>query len=256
MLELKKNQVVLWGDGAMRNLVGSTSAEKRETYITWYMGPHVAKYMLKYPKIKAMWLGFAQYWNDEAEDAVHECLLPASSMNLEFEELWTTKNKFWKRAKGEDYGEFTLSKYEEGRGVDTELHGRRWGFHWNNWDLIKAFAAYTREGGSQEEGLEQYQPYMKFYWHVEKVPVHNANGEKREERSLIGEILTGPIRPWLDDVPTNWEVDELDRGEANLCQNCTLPKDQHADGGQCLFESSKYRKDPDSPFWFRKYTGE
>lgn len=244
----QSNKVVVWGSRAFRRLVGQTSAEKRETFITWYMGPLVARLMRKNKRIKAVYLAFAQYWNDEANDAVHYVLAPVADVDIPYEQSFTPANKLWKVDK-DGYGEFKYSKYEGGRAVEEEIHGTRWGFHWDNVDAIKAFAAYTDEDGSQERGYEQYTPYMKFYWREEES--HAAKAEQRFE--LVGEILTEPLRPWLDDTKTEWEEEEDRRGEGeNTCDNCGLQKDQHADGGQCLFEAAQYSKDPDSPFWFRK----
>lgn len=248
-LKKKKNEIVAWGPYAYRQLVGSTSAEKRETFITWYMAPLVARVMRKNTRVKAMYLGFAQYWNDEADDAVHWALLPVSSADLPVADICTVKNKCYKVDEN-GYGEFVWTKYSDLRKIEEDIHGVQWGFHWDNHDMIKAFAAYTEEDGSQERGYDQYTPYIKFYWREETRTV--GNGKTHIDRLLVGEILIDPIRPWLDDTKTNWEESEEASGDGNVCDHCGLREDQHAASGQCLFESSQYQKDPESPFWFRK----
>lgn len=122
------------------NLHGSTAAELREHYIRWRFVPLAAE-LLRRDGVGSVTLAFAQFWNDEAHDAVHDGFFvsPSPTPGWPLEEVdWDMLTEAYLALNGRDHDEF----------------------YGDNYDLIHAFAAYCKPGCHQEMSSEEaYLPY-------------------------------------------------------------------------------------------------
>ena len=121
-------------------LHGSSSAELREHFLRWSFCPLAAQLFRQSADIQSVTLAVAQYWDDEAHDAVHTEILPAT---------------------GRDPGWPIASEVRAMLAAHLALHGRSYSAHYgDNYDLIVAFAAYCRPSCHQEMSIEEaYTPY-------------------------------------------------------------------------------------------------
>lgn len=134
---------------------------KKHVVEEWFLP--VARLLLKeYPTIHCVVVSLAQYWNDEANDAVHVSFIP-SSVPFEFwEELFSSKNKFY----SEDSENFSLPKSDGSTGYVSfySLSRRAIGFNpqlSNDETFISIFERYCKEGCGQDmRTQESYQPYL------------------------------------------------------------------------------------------------
>jgi hypothetical protein len=122
------------------NLHGSTAAELRDHYLRWRFVPLAAE-LLRREGVGSVTLAFAQYWNDEAHDAVHDGLFvsPSQTPGWPLEEVdWDTLSEAHRALCGRDHDEY----------------------YGDNYDLIHAFAAYCKPGCDQEMSSDEaYLPY-------------------------------------------------------------------------------------------------
>lgn len=185
-------------------LIGSQSYEMRSTFLEWYFFPIMAKLFQRYNWVKGAYLAFAQYWNDEASDAVHYSI-----------QLLTNKDLNWLDSFSKEKNE-SLGDYFDARNyhsldprdwaaeqlvdsVKRELFNKEYGFYYDNGDLIKAFASFTQDGFSQEsERQEAYSPYLKIWWEPSKYSHKNADIELKW--MIVGKMY----RPHLENVSSEW----------------------------------------------------
>jgi hypothetical protein len=168
------------------SLYGRNSAEMRRTYIDWHFLPTARELFRGRPDVDTVFLACAQYWNDEALDAVHLREEPAQPGVHTWEE-WLAQE----------------------RGLDVQDHPA-WRAHWerrealrdawkgareaagvpddymDNGDLIPAFAAYCREGCHQE--LAVWDAYA-LYATARRVP-----------GGVALEVSGVEVQPWAEDV--------------------------------------------------------
>jgi hypothetical protein len=161
------------------------SADLRVKIINAEILPTIKVVFDKYPQLQSAMLLVAQYWNDEANDAVHYTMvfsvLPTPAWGREFLEtdyddddpvnlpglpsLYEINDSLW------EYSD----KFESGE------------YCWeNNGNAVPTFAAYCKEGCHQDmDYLEAYTPYAVF---------------RRKEEEIDIEVVGNMLRPWLDGV--------------------------------------------------------
>ena len=96
------------------NLHGSTAAELRDHYLRWRFVPLAAE-LLRRDGVGSVTLAFAQFWNDEAHDAVHDGLFVSSSQTpgWPLEEVdWDTLSEAHRALCGRGHDEFYGDNYD------------------------------------------------------------------------------------------------------------------------------------------------
>ncbi|WP_019500815.1 hypothetical protein [Pseudanabaena sp. PCC 6802] len=160
------------------------AAELREKLIANVIFPQVKLVFAKYNQLNSAMFLVAQYWADEASDAVHyQLLLSVLSTPVIPEEDDLDSDPV--NLPGLQNSWELLDSLDED---EDEL-----GFYWNdNGDAIAAFAAFCKEDAHQEmDGLEAYSPYAVF---------------RRKESEIEIEIVGEMLRPWADGMrPEEWE---------------------------------------------------
>jgi hypothetical protein len=165
------------------------AAQLRQKLMDEYVIPLVRIGFRKYPQLRSATLLVAQYWNDEADDAVHDYFI--------FSVLDTPDLEAAAKAE-EDYLEDTINMprfgedpYLAGDARDElEKEGYRCYWH-DNGDAIPAFAAFCCEGAHQELSVaEAYTPYAIL---------------RRSNDDITVEIVGQMLRSWLDGIkPIRW----------------------------------------------------
>ena len=139
---------------------------------------YVKEQLALHPEIRSAMLTVAQYWADEADDAVHATVV-----------FSTRETPFWPHRcsweeEDEDGGP-TLSPADQ----CSSCGDYGWPPFDENGDAIPAFQSCCREDASQESAVaEAYLPY--------------AVVRRGKNDTLETEIVGGPIRAWLDEVPS------------------------------------------------------
>ena len=170
---------------------------QRSKYLGDIVLPFVLKSFEKYPKIQSATLFVAQYWNDEARDAVHEALVYSIHETPDID-TWLAKMKLFM----EDEIEWEIFQslvegwdaiYETDMEVSDygspKISQRKSVANWNpNGAPISLFASYCEENGSQfDEFPTGYRP----------IAIFRRDGSY----DFFGET----VRPWLDGVMPEWE---------------------------------------------------
>ncbi len=158
------------------------SAELREKIINSEILPTIKVVFDKYPQLQSAMLLVAQYWNDEANDAVHYTVifsvLPTPAWGREFLET--------------DYDDDDPvnlsglpSLYEIYDSIEDFCLFESGEYCWeNNGNAVPTFAAYCKEGCHQlMDDLDSYTPYAVF---------------RRKEEEIEIEVVGNMLRPWLD----------------------------------------------------------
>lgn len=148
-------------------LEGKSGAELRDIFMGRVFKPAMEEIMQREPRIQVLYLGFAQYWDDEANDAVHYYMQAGGDRNLSWEEAFDEKKNplfadpdWEKMRKLKEAGkQFWDDTYDLTKGVVNELFGY---LYYDNGEFIPAFACYTHEGGNQNNNTDgNYSPYIK-----------------------------------------------------------------------------------------------
>jgi hypothetical protein len=156
--------------------------ELRSRIINYELIPKVRTVFDKYERIQSAMLLVAQYWDDDAYDAVHYRLifsvLPTPAIGVQLVE-----------DENDDFDPVNLpglpGRYEIDRIAQTVYEYAEYSWNNNN-NVVPAFAAYCKEGCHQEMAdLEAYSPYAVF---------------RRKEGSIEIEVVGEMLRPWLDGV--------------------------------------------------------
>jgi hypothetical protein len=159
------------------------AAELREKIINHAIVPLVKAGFDNYPQLRSAMLLVAQYWDDEAYDAVHYELifsvLPTPVFDLEPVDT-------------DDYYDGDTvnlpglpNSYEIYSPAYNQIGYNEYSWQ-DNENAVATFAAYCKEGCSQEMGyFEAYTPYAVF---------------RRKEGDIEIEIVGTMLRPWLDGV--------------------------------------------------------
>jgi uncharacterized protein (TIGR02996 family) len=134
----------------------------RRRYVRTHLLPVVSRYFTTYERLQSAMLCAAQYWADEADDAVHGLLIVS--------ELFEPTLEGVRGDEDESNADPNLpttrikSKYGEGSSSAVDF----WDAHWDdNSGAIPLWAAFAPEEGSQEyeHFSEVYAPAVMFYRH-------------------------------------------------------------------------------------------
>lgn len=186
-------------------LYGATPEEMRWMCLRYYVEPAARMLFRRVPAVQSMLFLVAQYWNDEADDAVHQCLVPCDrrdpkwpdclgyehnklvSLDLpwDFDER-DAEEQQWLReeaeARGNDPENFSRYDFEQGpvgpamRVVQQVLGVSS--FLDDNGSLSQAFAPFCKRDASQHMSVAKaYQPYAIV---------------RREEQGISTQIITAP----------------------------------------------------------------
>ncbi|MEL6343633.1 MAG: hypothetical protein AAFV53_10920 [Myxococcota bacterium] len=138
-------------------LHGGRSSELRAHYLRWEFAPIAAELFRQSPRWASVTLAVAQYWCDEAHDAVHTVIIPSEHVNPG----WPTPEL--RAEEGDD--EAAVAVADDANAARWAARQSLWGhrvgpFYGDNYDLIVAFAAYCLPGCHQEMDYSQaYRPY-------------------------------------------------------------------------------------------------
>ncbi len=155
--------------------------------------PALRAVFARLPALRSAYVLVAQYWNDEADDAVH-CAVVVSE--LEVPDLAAAGRAYDEPDDGDPENLPTLHSLElwDYSYTASTLEPYHLKIRWNeNNDAISLWAAYTLEGGHQNSsGLAAYAPALLVVRDGDDLVV-------RED---------GPMRrPWLDGVRPLWSRD-------------------------------------------------
>lgn len=158
----------------------SQTAALREAMLRDHVEPLIQSMFDRHTRLQSAMLLVAQYWNDEAEDAVHYELIYSERETPDVEAATDLDRQ--------DDVNFAIppseATWDELRDAFID------GWH-ENTDAIPLFAAFTREAGDQERDVtENYEPYALF---------------RRTPQGLTTEVVGKMLRPWLDGVRPTWE---------------------------------------------------
>ncbi|MFY1825843.1 hypothetical protein ACN47A_08010 [Myxococcus fulvus] len=163
----------------------SQTAAMREQVLKEHIEPQVRDLFARFPALRSATFLVAQYWDDEARDAVHR--------ELTYSELETPDLAAASRAEDDDPINHPTTTWRAVFDAQWKMNRPAW--H-DNGDAIPLFAAFTREGCHQDmDPLEAYAPYAIFRRTGDGVSVEH-----------VGVML----RPWLDGVRPEWEQPDDD----------------------------------------------
>jgi uncharacterized protein (TIGR02996 family) len=134
----------------------------RRQYVRAHLLPIVSRYFADYERLQSAILCVAQYWADEADDAVHALLVVSELFEPTLEGVSWPSDK--SHADPNLPNTHIKSRYGEGSSSAVDL----WGAHWDdNNGAIPLWAAFAPEEGSQEYDAysEVYAPAVMFYRH-------------------------------------------------------------------------------------------
>jgi len=161
---------------------GQTDVARRE-FLRTRLLPVIRGYFTKYPRLQSAMLCVAQYWSDEADDAVHGRVVVSELFEPTMEGV---------EAYGDDAARdpnipntpFKESEYHGGSCISLWGAGVPWD---ENNRAVPLWAAFAPEGGHQEYGAisEVYAPAVMFYRHG-------------------GYTILPMLRPQLDGVRSEW----------------------------------------------------
>lgn len=182
----------------------SPAAQLRDQLMEEWVKPAVQACFDRYPELGSVILLVAQYWDDEALDAVHNFFVFSV---LETPDLQAA---FWAEENDPDTDPINLP----GLPAPWELLEIVWQRDWQQSDricwedngiAIPAFSAFCREGAHQAMSLsEAYTPYAVI--------------RRRPNQELEVEIIGKMQRPWLEEEMLDPETHGEDWPEAFLRQ--------------------------------------
>jgi hypothetical protein len=173
------------------------AADLRQRILNEYIRPRVKAGFDRYPQLQSATLLVAQYWADEANDAVHELTI--------FSVLETPDLEAAFKSEGNSYYEHDLVNLPDFQKVHYEIQDDAWDavdrliaddsdpLVWDsNGSAIPLFAAFCKEGCHQEmEPREAYTPYAIL---------------RRKSGAMETEVIGQMFRPQLNGVkPEEWE---------------------------------------------------
>ncbi len=175
----------------IREYTPEETSELREQYLQEKVHPVIKKLMETFPKINMVLFQVAQYWCDEAEDAVHCALVASDKFELsqaEIAESWQDGH-FIEEETNEDFGIACLLNYlpQENIPKAIELYQTIQIPDWDeNEDMIPLFAAYTNEGYFQDDDpINKYRSCAIF---------------RRSASNIEMQVVSEQSRPWLEGV--------------------------------------------------------
>lgn len=171
------------GDAVQTKLTPEQAEAGRQRYLRELVLPYVRRVLARHPDLRSAMLLVAQYWNDEADDAVHREVLFSV---LDEPDLEAARAADWERDEVNTPGRHS-SVLSDDLDDDEGLFG------WNeNGEAISLFAAFCDEGCHQDMGyLDAYSPYALL---------------RCIDGSIAIEVVGTMKRPWLDGVMPQGEA--------------------------------------------------
>jgi hypothetical protein len=164
------------------------AVQLRQKLMDEYVIPLVRICFRKYPQLRSATLLVAQYWDDEARDAVHSCFT-FSVLDTPDLEAAAKANENWTEDSVNlpGFGRYPYLVGNARQDLEKEGYSNYWD---DNWDAIPAFAAFCREGAHQcMSTAEAYTPYAIL---------------RRCGDDITIEIVGQMLRPWLDGMHPHW----------------------------------------------------
>ena len=185
--------------------------QKRTEAIEKCAVPYVEAIFKEEPTFNSAYMLVAQYWNDEADDAVHDRFLFSKLEKPDLEAAF--KSIEFERDDDSDQVNLDGRSHED---IECEYYKLADSASW--WDendsAIPLFAAFCKEDCHQEmECGEAYTPIVLF--------------QRNEDNSVKWTFIGEKLRPWLDGVRPQWELEQ----GANNSQNGTdasAMRDKHS----------------------------
>jgi uncharacterized protein (TIGR02996 family) len=158
----------------------------RRQYLREHLLSFVSEHFNKYERLRSAMLCVAQYWADEADDAVHGTLIVSELFEPTLEGVRWNEDESSKDPNLPNT--YIKQKYGDGSSSAIGLWDIRWG---DNSEAIPLWAAFAPEEGSQEYQYlsEVYAPAVMFY----------RNG---------GYEFLPMCRPHLDGIRPEWDGEE------------------------------------------------
>ena len=159
------------------------TARMRDELLKKQVEPMVAAVFKQHPEIRSAVMLVSQYWNDEADDAVHYDFFFSKLPEPDVE------------AAGSSYGEEDTVNLPEGWSHWDLMNSVEMGLDWDdNGEAIPLFAAFTKEDCHQEmTSAEAGSPYAFFM---------------RTPDGVQTKVVARMLRPWLDGVRPSFEGEE------------------------------------------------
>ncbi|MBD2452184.1 hypothetical protein H6G76_34795 [Nostoc sp. FACHB-152] len=159
------------------------AAQLREQILDLLILPTIKADFGQDNKLQSAVMVVAQFWDDEASDAVHHIILYSDLKTPNIETIIRSYDDIY-----EGMGAY-LSSREYFLEVKIDEETSYW---WDaNRQAIPAFAAFCQEGSHQCMDIsEAYTPYAIF---------------RRQNEDIEVEIVGKMLRPWLDGIKPDWE---------------------------------------------------
>ncbi len=177
------------------------SAALRDALLQQHALPAARRAFERYSLLESAVVVVAQFWNDEARDAVHCELLYSLHQNPSFADYQVRAPRDEVEDDPLDPGGYVHCSWDTLlEGPESGLHKTHdyysfltamWGWP-DNGEAIPAFAAFCAEGGSQLSHLaDAYTPYAIL---------------RRAGDDVTVEVVGLMLRPWLDGITPEWEL--------------------------------------------------
>lgn len=164
-----------------------TSARLRETILDTHFLPIAKHVFAKEPRANSLIFAVAQFWADEADDAVHSEIVISSAVNPTWPECYSHEHNAF-ASEGEDSYDALEGQWQILSAATDQLPADR-RFTDSNGEMIPAFAAFTKEECTQEDDpAEAFLPYAI---------------ARRSGGDVAIEIVGKMLRPEWED---NWDV--------------------------------------------------
>jgi len=168
--------------------------ERRDLYLKTAIFPVLSQVVCERPWIKSIGMLVAQYWDDEAADAVHAKWVCSQLDTPDLVSFFMGNGD-----DGDDGERIDVANLPEGEPDHWEVVYRsasgRFRDAYRMWDsnnrTIPLFAAYCTEDASQDsDTIDAYRPYC----------ILRPQGE-----GFDIEVVGVQLRPWLDGAEAEWE---------------------------------------------------
>lgn len=172
------------------------AAQMRSQIVDEYVKPLVKVCFTNHPQLRSATLLIAQYWDDEAHDAVQNRFIFSVLETPDLESAFVSEHT-WDR--------INLPGFEQGLEDEEESEQQisiLWAaserlsdldkdVYWDcNVKSIPAFAAFCKEGCHQDMDIkEAFTPYAIL---------------RRQDEDVAVEIVAQMLRPWLDGIKPEW----------------------------------------------------
>lgn len=173
----------------MSNLYTPEQAEQlRSQMIEDIVLPYIRSAFENHTTLQSAILLLAQYWADEANDAVHDNYIFSVLETPDLDAAFKAEEREWEDE--EDYHDGVNlpdlpNHYDLG---DYDATNTYWD---DNGQAIPAFAAFCKEGAHQEMSTrEAYSPYAIF---------------RRDGEDIAIEMIGQKLRPWLEGIRPEWD---------------------------------------------------